>query len=262
MKTAVKRLLRRTYPLYRPLVSSLGLIDVMAGRHMTDKRAQGYLKHYQRHFKPLRHSTRKVLEIGVGVDYYDSQSGGGSLRMWKDYFPKAEIFGLDIVDRSHLQEPRIRIFRGDQNDPSFLDDLASRWGPFDIIIDDGSHVSEHIITSFTALFPHLTANGVYAIEDLYLSYAEALGGSAVEFDNPRTALGMLKTLIDDMHYRYIGQVGRIPQHYGDQITGVAFYPKICFIQKGDNTRDPYIRSSLTATTLRRASASTTQGCGS
>jgi hypothetical protein len=121
-----------------------------------------------------------------------------------------------------------------------LDALASRWGPFDIIIDDGSHISEHIITSYRTLFPHLTAHGLYVIEDLYLSYQESAGGSAVELDNPRTALGMLKTLIDDMHYRYIR--GRTPQNYGDQNIGIAFYPKLCFIQKGDNTRDPYVGS--------------------
>ena len=55
---------------------------------------------------------------------------------------------------------------GDQNDPAILNEMATRHGPFDIIIDDGSHVGEHIITSFRALFPDLTANGLYAIEDL------------------------------------------------------------------------------------------------
>jgi hypothetical protein len=241
MQAAVKRLFRRAYPLYRPLVSSLGLIDVMARKHGTDKRAHGYLKHYQHHFSPLRHSTRKLFEIGVGVGPLDSREGGGSLRMWKDYFPKADIFGMDIVDRSHLEEPNIKIFQGDQNDPVLLEELASRWGPFDIIIDDGSHISEHIITSFRTLFPHVTANGLYVIEDLCLSYDESVGGSAVEFDDPRTAFGMLKTLIDDMHYQYIP--GRTPQSYGDQINGIAFYPKICFIQKSDNRRpDPYVGS--------------------
>jgi hypothetical protein len=73
MQTAVNRLLNRTYPFYRPLVSSLGLIDVMARKHKTDKRTHGYLTHYQQHFSPLRHSTRKLLEIGVGVGLSDSQ---------------------------------------------------------------------------------------------------------------------------------------------------------------------------------------------
>jgi hypothetical protein len=239
MLKATKRLLRRAYPLYRPLLSTLGLIDTIARMHGPDKRTHGYIEHYKRHFNHLRLSKLKLFEIGVGG--YELRDGGASLRMWKDFFPKAEIFGLDIVDKSHLQEHRIKILQGDQNDPAFLDEIASRWGPFDIIIDDGSHMSEHIITSFRTLFPHLTPNGLYVIEDLNFSYEPAFGGSSIAFDDPRTSVGMLKTLIDDMHFKYMP--GRKAQSYGDLITGMSFYPKICFIQKGDNTsRDTYVES--------------------
>ncbi len=149
--------------------------------------------------------------------------------MWKDY-PKSEIFGLDIVDKSSLNQSRIKILQGDQNDPAFLNDLASRWGPFDIIIDDGSHVSEHVITSYNALFPHVSENGIYVIEDLFFSYDDRLGGSAVEFDNPRTSVGMLKTLIDDINYKYIQN--RKPENYGDHILNISFYPKTLFYSEG------------------------------
>jgi hypothetical protein len=232
MQKTTKRLLRQAYPLYRPVLSSLGLLEYIARKHGSDKLGHGYLKHYKRHFKSLRHTTRKLLEVGVGA--------GASLRTWKDYFPKAEIFGLDIADRRSHEEDRIKIFQGDQNDPAVLAEIAARWGPFDIIIDDGSHVSEHIITTYFSLFPRLKANGLYVIEDLYLSYDESVGGSSVVFDSPKTAFGMIKTLIDDMHYQYIR--ARKPQSYGDQITEISIYPKICFIQKGDNsTRDEYIK---------------------
>ena len=202
----------------------------------TDKYAHGYTKHYEHHFHSLRRKKLKLLEIGIGGN--SEFVGGASLLMWKDYFPKSEIFGLDIVDKSSLNQSRIKIFQGDQNDPAFLNDLGSRWGPFDIIIDDGSHVSEHVIASYTALFPHVSENGIYVIEDLLSSYDDRLGGSAVEFDNPRTSLGMLKTLIDDINYKYIPE--RKPEHYGDHILSISFYPKICFIQKGNNAMpDPY-----------------------
>jgi hypothetical protein len=49
---------------------------------------------------------------------------------------------------------------------------------------------------------------------------------------------MLKTLIDDINYKYIQD--RKPEHYGDHILSVSFYPKICFIQKGNNAMpDPF-----------------------
>jgi hypothetical protein len=237
MRSATMQLLRNAYPLYRPILSRLGLIDVMARKHRTDKHVHGYLKHYRRHFHPLRHSTYKLLEIGVGG--FETTQGGSSLRMWKDYFPKAEIYGLDLYDKRHLQEPRITILQGDQNDPVFLEGLASRHGPFDIVIDDGSHFSEHIITSFRALFPHVTATGLYVIEDLQTSYDESFGGSPAALDDPRTSIGMLKTLVDDMHFKYIP--GRSPRSYGDKIMGICVYPKICFIEKGDNAgRDAYV----------------------
>ena len=238
MQSAVTSLLKSAYPVYRPIVSKLGMLDVMARKHGSDKRLHGYLKHYLRHFSPWRNSRIKLLEIGIGG--HETKQGGHSLRMWKDYFPKGQIYGFDLYDKSHLQEPRITILQGDQNDPAILSEMATRHGPFDIIIDDGSHVSEHIITSFRALFPHLTANGLYAIEDLYLSYEERdHGGSLTEFNDPRTANGFLKTLVEELHHNYI--TGYTCRNYGEHITELCFYPKLCFIQKGDNSHDPYVR---------------------
>jgi demethylmacrocin O-methyltransferase len=230
--------LRSAYPVYRPILSRLGLLDTIGRKHWSDKRLHGYLKHYRRHFHPWRNKRIKLLEIGIGG--HDRKEGGHSLRMWKDYFPKGEIYGLDLYDKSYLQEPRITILQADQNDADALSQIASRHGPFDIIIDDGSHISEHIITSFRTLFPHVKPDGLYVIEDLYLSYEEKdHGGSTVEFNDPRTANGFLKTLIEEMHHMYIP--GYVCRNFGERITEFCFYPKICFIQKGDNHRDPYFQ---------------------
>lgn len=237
MHAAAAALLKGLYPMYRPILSQLGLIQYMARMHPTDKGLHGYLKYYRRHFAPLRRRRLKLLEIGIGG--YETIGGGGSLRIWKDFFPRGEIYGLDLHDKRHLACPRVTILQGDQNDPAFLDDMARRYGPFDIIIDDGSHFNEHIITSFTALFPHVTPDGFYVVEDLYHSYRPPFGGSTTEFNNDRqTANAMLKSLVDDMHYKYIP--GYQTRRYGDSITEVCFYRKICFIQKGNNAEpDPY-----------------------
>jgi cephalosporin hydroxylase len=135
----------------------------------TDKEgAHAYAAPYERHIARLRHQPVTLLEIGIG-GYSNQARGGASLRMWKAYFPAGTIIGLDIEDKSQFAEERITILQGDQGDRAFLRDLATRYGPFDIVIDDGSHRSEHVIASFEALFPHLRDGGVYVVEDLQAS---------------------------------------------------------------------------------------------
>lgn len=242
MRNAAMSVLRNIYPLYRPILSRLGLLRYIARKYPSDKRLHEYIEHYEQHFRPWRGKKLKLLEIGIGG--HNSKKGGESLKMWRDYFRNGEIYGLDLYDKSFLQQSRITILQCDQNDPVALTEVAKRHGPFDIIIDDGSHISEHIITSYRALYPHLQPNGLYVIEDLYLSYEEKdHGGSTVEFNDPRTANGFLKTLVEEMHWKYIP--GYECKSYGKQITGMCFYRKICFIQKSDNSGlDPYLQRAM------------------
>lgn len=129
-----------------------------------------YAGHYDHHFSRFRHLDNiSVLEIGVG-GYDDPSKGGESLRMWKEYFPRAQIVGLDYYDKTPLQEDRIRIYQGSQDDAALLKRISEDNGGFDLIIDDGSHCNEHVIASFKILFPLLKMGGIYAIEDLQTSY--------------------------------------------------------------------------------------------
>ena len=63
--------------------------------------------------------------------------------MWRDYFPNAEIVVVDINAKA-VSGPRLRFEQGDQSDPVFLQALIEKYGPFDIVIDDGSHRGSHI----------------------------------------------------------------------------------------------------------------------
>src|ERR1700733_5337217 len=145
-------------------------LDTLAVIHGTDKWDNNfYSPYYNEHFKKIRYKNLKILEIGVGC-FDNPLCGGESLRMWKNYFPNSTIYGIDICDKTSLQEKRIKIFQGSQADEVFLKKVCEEHGPFDIIIDDGSHVSCHIITSFNVLFPFLKEGGYYAIEDLHVSY--------------------------------------------------------------------------------------------
>jgi hypothetical protein len=239
MQKSAGRLLKLGYPIYRPLLTVAGSLEIMARAHGTDKLGHGYITYYKHYFSSLRWKRIKLLEIGIGGA--DRTQGGASLRMWKDYFPRGEIFGIDIADKSGLNQARITTFQGSQDDPTFLSEIAGRHGPFDIVIDDGSHQNNHIITSFDTLFPYVSEDGYYVIEDVFFSYHPSSGGSPDDLNSERTSLGMLKTLVDDMHFKYIAD--REPRRYGDRIRGIAFYPKICFIRKGDNSgRDAVVDS--------------------
>lgn len=204
---------------------------LLAKLHGTDKwGTHQYALHYQTHFERLRNRRLNLLEIGVG-GHEDPNVGGHSLRMWKDYFYNSNICGIDIHDKSSLEEPRIQIFRGSQADPEFLKKVAAQIGRLDIIIDDGSHINEHVLVSFQTLFPLLAEGGIYAIEDLGASYWPDWGGSN-DLTCETTSIAICKRLIDGLNWEFISS--REPGPFDKHITELHFYKGILIIQKGNN----------------------------
>lgn len=173
-----------------------------------------------------------ILEIGIG-GYDDPSAGGNSLRLWRDYFPNGKIVGLDIYDKSGLRGDRIVTVQGDQSDATFLEGLAATYGPFDIVIDDGSHVVPHVRQSFLSLFPHVKDDGWYVIEDLHTSYWETFGGRSTPNGDP-TTIDLLRELMDHMHYAELDVSGYRPDELDRTVVGVEVVPNIAFIRKGRN----------------------------
>jgi hypothetical protein len=134
----------------------------IALRYGTDKAVligHSYTPWYHKVLHDRRASTKKVLEIGI--------ERGASLFMWKDYFPNAEIFGLDIDDSKLIFEDRIQSFHCNQGDWMSLANAASWAGPdLDLIIDDGSHNPVHQVTTALCFVPCLAPGGLYMIEDV------------------------------------------------------------------------------------------------
>lgn len=230
------------YPMTQRLLRTLdrgdpGDLAELAVRWGTDKwgAMHQYPVHYQRHFGPLADRRLTILEIGVG-GYSDAGNGGQSLRMWKQYFPRAVIHGLDIEDKSRFEQPRIVVLRGDQSDDGALRAIAEEHGPFDIVIDDGSHRSPHVIGSFTTLFPYVRPEGWYVVEDLHGSYWKPLfGGSDEDLGDPAYTVGFLKTLIDGLnHEEFLRPEARWTRPSDTTIKGLHFYHNIAFIEKGAN----------------------------
>jgi hypothetical protein len=201
-------------------------LELLAVKHGTDKWMHGYMPFYRRHFAPFRGRTFNLLEIGIGT--VGPRNGGDSLRMWRELFPRATIWGLDIQDkRSHAQE-RIKILQGNQNDPEFLRLIAAQIGRIDIIIDDGSHINEHVITSFTTLFPLLADGGIYVIEDMVTSYYPKFGGNSRNLDDPGTMMNLVKRLCDHVNSALIPNQA---PHPFDLAGAVHVYQGMAFIEK-------------------------------
>lgn len=192
-----------------------------------------YTPYYQKHFKPFRFKKINFLEIGVG-GYKDPYSGGNSLRMWKAYFPFAKIFSIDIHDKSPHEENRIKIFMGSQIDEDFLASVCKTVGEFDLIVDDGSHMNEHVIQSFDYLFPKLKNGGIYVIEDTQTSYWKNYNGTSEDFNKPGTIYHYFKSLIDGLNYEEFMIPGYKKTYYDQHIVSMHFYHNMIFIYKGDN----------------------------
>lgn len=138
------------------------LVKIAAKHPKSDKAVSGYCPIYEDLFRDIRLGKFNILEIGV--------KKGGSLRMWKEYFPNAQIYGIDINGRAkRYEEDRIQTEIIDQSDKVALE-LFAKDKKFQLIIDDGSHKSSHQITSFETLWPYISPKGYYIIEDVETSY--------------------------------------------------------------------------------------------
>jgi hypothetical protein len=134
----------------------------LALEHGTDKMPRwghAYTPYYHSLFADRRYLVRKVLEIGIDV--------GASLRMWRDYFPKADIYALDCDRTKLIDESRIRSRLCDQGNAFHLQEAIQWLGrDFDLILDDGSHQPEHQVLTAILLMPLLAPDVVYIIEDV------------------------------------------------------------------------------------------------
>lgn len=216
--------------IYSNSLNKLALIN------KTDKGNQHqYTQHYEKHFYPLRKKKLNILEIGVG-GYDNPAAGGNSLRMWKYYFPHSMIYSIDIHEKDCLQEKRIKIFKGSQADEEFLRSVFNKIGSLDIVIDDGSHINEHVITSFKILFPLLNKGGIYVVEDTQTSYWPEYGGDSSNLNNPSTIMNFFKGIADGLNYKEFKKYEYKPGYFDKNIVSLHFYHNLIFIYKSLKVR--------------------------
>ena len=133
---------------------------LLANETKTDK---GPVYH---NYTPIYHylfsarSIKNILEIGIDKGY--------SLRLWEEYLPKAEIWGIDNDPEKLINSGRVHSILGDQGQEGSLIAVREQLSnhKFEVIIDDGSHIEEHQLLTMKILLPNLTVGGLYIIEDI------------------------------------------------------------------------------------------------
>lgn len=176
----------------------------------TDKSSQThcYAQHYEKYFESLRDKEFVMLEIGV--------SAGGSMKSWREYFPKAKIYGID----NNPDCAGEGVFIGSQIDKEFLDKVIAEIGTPLIVVEDGSHYGPYTIQTFEHLFPKVAEGGWYVVEDTHCFYDETYG------EAPKDGLSKVFTFFTslacdvDVHGR--GYTGN--RDYAIQLENPNFYP--------------------------------------
>lgn len=181
-----------------------------------------YFPAYERHFNRFRNQSLLFLEIGCGQ--------GGSLQMWKEYFgPYAEIVGLDIrPECAAFEESQIHVRIGDQSDPAFLQAIIDEFGVPDIVLDDGSHIMSHVVSSFHFLYPRISPTGVYMVEDLHTAYWNAYEGG---LRRSGTFIELCKHLVDELNADWAGEALPATQFTRTTLS-MHFYDSLAAFEKG------------------------------
>ena len=197
-----------------------------------------YLEQYEEKFKRYQKLPLKLLEIGI--------LNGGSLEIFAKYFQNAElILGCDIDTKCGklvYKEQNIKVIIGDINENKVKQEII-KYSKFDIILDDGSHNSDDVISTFCNYFNHLKDGGLFIVEDLHCSYwREHKGGLFF----PISSINFFKKLVDIINYEHWGidkkkewllrgfnsnykiDLENLPL---DQIHSIEFVNSLCFVKK-------------------------------
>ena len=178
-----------------------------------------YFNTYHRVVAHFENRPIRMLEIGV--------YRGGSLRMWRKYLPKDSIIvGIDIdpsCKQFEKEDENLYVRIGDQSNRAFLEEIVAEFGPFDLILDDGSHMCSHMIASFRHLFiSGLRDKGVYLVEDTHSNFWPSYRDKSYSF------IDLAKDLVDIMHAHYWLNHSELKFRKGHrERVDEAVVPKIC-----------------------------------
>ncbi len=177
---------------------------------------------YEKHLARFCGTDVRVLEIGV--------DRGGSLELWQKYFgAEAAVHGVDINPEAAGFAPAgCKVHIGSQVDQEFIQAILDEHGPFDVVIDDGSHLMPHQIQTFEMLYPTLSEDGLYICEDAFTSYWQEYGGKLRGAD---TFMEYAKALVDDLHAFWILDEDYSPGPFTRMTEAIHFYSGAVVFQR-------------------------------
>jgi len=213
-----------------PWFSKLGKMDKSSTySHLFSREIKGSLKwnHYSTVYDELlskytSQTNLKVLEIGV--------QDGGSQRILKEYFhSSATIMGIDVDKRCLNLDTGTLLRLGSSRDEKFLQSVIREMGGVDVVIDDGSHRSSDQKIAFETLFPLLSNDGIYIVEDMEHSYFWKSGGVPYL---PITFWNYAKRTTELLNnsFRVYPKFGTLSVKSSD-LFSVSFYPQVIAFHK-------------------------------
>lgn len=142
---------------------------------LAKRNCHNYSAYYNQIFSHCRKSIKLVFECGIGTNNTELVSSmgkqakpGASLRVWRDYFPNASVYGADIDKKILFKERGIKTFFVNQLDSQSIKKMWKKINKknFDLIVDDGLHTFDAGINLFKNSINFLSKNGMYIIEDV------------------------------------------------------------------------------------------------
>lgn len=133
----------------------MGKLNDLGLKYGTDKASDNhnFLDFYE---ESLPEDPKRLLEVGT----YE----GASLAMWRDFYPAAEIVGIDIREPNGIEG--VKEYKINMWDTDSLLGM----GKFDIIVDDGSHMQADQQEMLKQGLKMLNPGGVFVMEDLHCCY--------------------------------------------------------------------------------------------
>jgi hypothetical protein len=128
-------------------------------------------------------------------------------------------------------EDQIEVRIGNQADAGLLAGIVDEFGPPDVVIDDGSHMMRDITASFATLYPMVSRNGVYLVEDLHTAYWDEYEGG---LKRPGTFIERCKELIDEINADH-ARGALAPTEFTRSTLSLHFYDSVVVFEKGRHT---------------------------
>ena len=138
--------------------------------HFTDKNTtHSYIDLYQTLFSSKKDTATHILEVGIGP----WQPNGGSIKMWVNYFTKADVHAVDIISIDKVNpdicdHPRIHLHTSNDayNERFFTSTFLNKGMKFDMMLDDGPHTLDSMVKFIKLYSQVMKADGILAIEDV------------------------------------------------------------------------------------------------